>query len=125
MLHIVRELYTFELIETRTSENQLPANSSPLGFKCVCGKGYGSIQFLPKQRTSKIKRERPLGRPEPDKIQIPKRPELNSVDYSLRNIAIARYEEKLLDKTTKGLAELRRNGWQFLPPLSTTLVGGR
>ncbi len=48
-------------------------------------------------------------------LQIPKRPELNPVDYSLRNAIIARREEELLDKATKDLAELRRNGWQFLP----------
>ena len=62
-----------------------------------------------------------LGRPEPDILQIPKRAELSLVDYSLRNTIISRIEERLLDKATKDLAELRRNGWQFLPfsgPLS-------
>ena len=83
----------FEVIETRTSEKQLPANSSPLDFSCVvCGRDYGSIQFLPKQRTREIKRKekRLLGRPEPDMLQIPKRPELNPIDYSLRNTIISR-----------------------------------
>ena len=103
----------------------MPANSSPLEFSCVkCGKDYGSIQFLPKQPTGKIERKekRLLGRPEPDMLRIPKRPELNSVDYSLRNAIIARYEEKQLHKATKVLAELERNGWQFLPlPFSPPL----
>jgi hypothetical protein len=111
-----------EIIETRTSEKRLPADSKPLGFNCIiCGRDYGSIQFIPKQRTRKIKRKRPLGRPEPDMIQVPKRPELAPVDYSLRNKIIAGYEEQLLDKATKDLAALRRNGWQLLPfsqPLS-------
>src|SRR6476620_2732202 len=111
----------FEAIETGTSEKQLPANSGPLNFNCVCGRDYGSIQFLPKQRTSKIKRKRLLGRAEQDKIQIPKRTEITQVDYSLTNAIIARYEDESLGKFTKVLAELRRNGWQFLPfspPLS-------
>jgi hypothetical protein len=100
----------------------LPANSSPLGFNCVvCGRDYGSIQFLPKQKTRKINRERVLGRPEPDILQIPKRPELTPIDFSLRNAIIAKVEERSLDKFTKVLAALRRNGWQLLPssaPLS-------
>ena len=104
----------------------MPANSSPLDFNyVVCGRDYGSIQYLPKHRIREIKRKekRLLGRPEPDMLQIPKRPELNSVDYSLRNTIISRREEELLDKDTKVLAELRRNGWQLLPfspPLSKT-----
>ncbi len=77
----------------------------------------------PEQRPREIKRKkkRLLGRPEPDIIQIPKRSESSPVECSLRNTIIARTEENLLDRAIKNLAELRRNGWQFLPfspPLS-------
>jgi hypothetical protein len=62
-----------------------------------------------------------LGRPDPDILHIPKRSELSPVECSLRNTIISRIEENLLDRATKNLAELRRNGWQLLPfspPLS-------
>jgi hypothetical protein len=86
-----------EIIETRTSEKRLPADSKQLGFSCIiCGRDYGSIQFIPKQRTTKVKRKRPLGRPEPDMLQIPKRSELTPLDYSFRNKIIAGYEEQLI-----------------------------
>ena len=101
----------------------MPAKSKLLGFNCIsCGRNYGSIQFL-KQKTSEIKRKKRLSskRNEVEGIKLPKRFTLNSVEYSLRNAVIARTEEKLLDKITNDLSELRRNGWRLLPlsqPLS-------
>ncbi|MGB0028190.1 MAG: hypothetical protein WBP64_15245, partial [Nitrososphaeraceae archaeon] len=97
----------------------MPAKSKLLGFNCPrCGRNYGSIQYL-RQKTREIKRKRRLlsKRNEVEAIEIPKRYTLNPVEYSLRNLIIAGTEEKLLDKVTKDLAELRRNGWPLSQPL--------
>jgi hypothetical protein len=48
-------------------------------------------------------------------LRIPKRSILSPVEYSLRNAIISDTEERLLEKATKDMAQLRRDGWRLLP----------
>jgi hypothetical protein len=99
-------------------KTKLPAKSKLLGFNCViCGRDYGSIQFLRhKNKEIKRKRRRILSkRNVVEPLLIPKRSTLNPVEYSPRNLIITKDEEKLLDKATKDMTQLRRDSWRLLP----------
>ena len=96
----------------------MPAKSKLLGFNCpTCRRDYGSIQSL-KQKRKEIKRkERRIlsKRNEVEAIRIPKRSTLFPGEYALKNKILAERKERLLEKMTKGMAQLKREGWRFLP----------
>jgi hypothetical protein len=112
LLLIVKDIIVFR--GNRNSykrKTKLPAKSKLLGFNCViCGRDYGSIQFL-RHKNKEIKRRRRIlsKRNAVEPLLIPKRSALNPVEYSLRNLIITKAEEKLLDKATKDMAQLRRD----------------
>jgi hypothetical protein len=118
LLLIVKDIIVFR--GNRNSykrKTKLPAKSKLLGFNCViCGRDYGSIQFL-RHKNKEIKRRRRIlsKRNAVEPLLIPKRSALNPVEYSLRNLIITKAEEKLLDKATKDMAQLRRDSWRLLP----------
>lgn len=97
----------------------MAGKNRPLGFNCPgCGRDYYcSIEFIPKPKTTNEGgRKYKPARSEPDQIKEPKRSTLHPVQYALTNALIVGTEEEILYTTTKVLAELRRNGWQLLPP---------
>ena len=48
-------------------------------------------------------------------VRIPKRSTLNPVEYALKNIITTDAEERLLQKATNNMAQLKREGWRLFP----------
>ena len=92
--------------EKRTA---MPANSSKLGFNCKCGEDYGSLEVVIPKNWHKKDTRKVFGRPESDRIQIPKRSTLKPVEYVWKNKIESELERERLTHRINEIKSLLSN----------------
>jgi len=95
----------------------LPAESKSLGFKCpTCGRERGSIQLLIAKGNNRRSKQRALSaRNIPFRQHALRRDGLKPIELALKNKIMTKTEESYSNRLIRATAQLRREGWRFLP----------